>query len=301
MLSMKTLVQEFLFDCQVRNLSPRTIHNYEKQLNYFMRYLKEAQSVEALEDLKPLHIKQFVVMLQGKKNKPSYVNDLLKAVKCLCAYAFDEGYTPELLTKKVKNVKEPKVLIHTFSDDEIVRMIQFYDGNDYLSIRNRLMLMMLFDTGLRISEIIDMKPSQIRQGYFVVYGKGRKERVVPQNAIVSKWLMKYDRAKECYFQYKRAEDCYFLSKNGRRLTPEAVNKFMKKASKSVGINPLVRVSPHTCRHTFAHQELKNGLDLYSLSRLLGHESVSITQRYLEAVRDEQVLTSAKKTGVLAHL
>ena len=193
------------------------------------------------------------------------------------------------------------MLIHTFSDSEIVRMIQFYDGNDYLSIRNRLMLMMLFDTGLRISEIMDMKPSQIRQGYFVVYGKGRKERVVPQNPIVSKWLMKYERVRESYFQYRRAEDCYFLSKNGRRLTPEAVNKFMKKASKSVGVNPLVRVSPHTCRHTFAHQELKNGLDLYSLSRLLGHESVSITQRYLEAVRDEQVLTSARSTGVLAHL
>ena len=140
MLSMKTLVQEYLFDCQVRNLSPRTIHNYEKQLHYFTGYLKQAQGVEVLEDLRPIHIKQFIVMLQGKKNKPSYVNDLLKAVKCLCAYAFDEGYTPELLTKKVKNVKEPKVLIHTFSDSEIVRMIQFYDGNDYLSIRNRLML-----------------------------------------------------------------------------------------------------------------------------------------------------------------
>ena len=76
---------------------------------------------------------------------------------------------------------------------------------------------------------------------------------------------------------------------------------MKKAAKKVGVNPLVRVSPHTCRHTFAHQELKNGLDLYSLSRLLGHESVSITQRYLEAMRDEQVLTLAKKTGVLANL
>ena len=155
MLSMKTLVQEFLFDCQARNLAPRTIHNYQKQLNYFLRYLKEAQGVEALEDLHPVHIKQFIVMLQGKKNKPSYINDLLKAVKCLCSYAFDEGYTTEHLTKKVKNVKEPKVLIHTFSDDEIVRMIQFYDGNDYLSIRNRLMLMMLFDTGLRTSEIID--------------------------------------------------------------------------------------------------------------------------------------------------
>ena len=145
MMSMKGLVQEFIFDCQVRNLAPRTIHNYEKQLNYFTRYLKEVQGVEVLEDLRPIHIKQFIVMLQNKKNKPSYVNDLLKAVKCLCAYAFDEGYTTELLTKKVKNVKELRVLIHTFSDDEIVKMVQFYDGNDYLSIRNRLMLMMMFD------------------------------------------------------------------------------------------------------------------------------------------------------------
>ncbi len=300
-MELELLAKEFIFDCRVRDLAPRTVRNYEKQLAYFLRYLKQAQGVEVLEDLKPIHIKQFIAMLQGKKNKPSYINDLLKAVKCMCAYAYGEGYSPELISKKVKNVKEPKVLIHTFSDDEIVRMVQFYDGNDYLSIRNRLMLMMLFDTGLRISEIIDMKPTQIRQGYFTVYGKGRKERVVPQNAIVCKWMMKYDRARETYFEFKNTEDYYFLSKNGKRLTPEAVSKFMKKAAKEVGVNPLVRVSPHTCRHTFAHQELKNGLDLYSLSRLLGHESVSITQRYLEAVRDEQVLTSAKKTGVLANL
>lgn len=298
---MKSIVQEFIFDCQVRNLAPRTIRNYEKQLGYFVRYLKDAQGVEVLDDLRPIHIKQYVLMLQNKKHKPAYVNDLLKAVKVLCRYAYEEGYTPELITKRVKYVKEPKVLIHTFSDDEIVRMVKYYDGNDYLSIRNRLMLMMLFDTGLRISEIIDMKPSQIRQGYFNVYGKGRKERVVPQNAIVSKWLIKYDRARDRYFARREAEDYYFLSKNGKRLTPEAVNRFMKKAATEIGINPLVRVSPHTCRHTFAHQELKNGLDLYSLSRLLGHESVGITQRYLEAVRDDQILTSARKTGVLANL
>ena len=300
-MKMEELTKEFILDCKVRNLAPRTIRNYEKQLSYFVRFLEERQDVKELEDLKPIHIKQFIAMLQEKKNKPSYVNDLLKAVKVLCRYAFDEGYTGELITKKVKNVKEPKVLIHTFSDDEIVRMIQYYDGSDYLSIRNRIMLMMLFDTGLRISELLDMKPSQIRQGYFNVFGKGRKERVVPQDAIVSKWLMKYDRVRESYFEFRYAEDYYFLSKNGKHLTPEAVNKMMKKAGKAVGVNPLVRISPHTARHSFAHQELKNGLDLYSLSRLLGHESVSITQRYLEAIRYEQVLTSARKTGVLANL
>ena len=73
---------------------------------------------------------------------------------------------------------------------------------------------------------------------------------------------------------------------------------MKTAAAAVGINPQVRVSPHTCRHTFAQQELKNGLDLYSLSRLLGHESVNITQRYLESMEDAQVLRKAKSTGVL---
>ena len=300
-MKMEELTKEFILDCKVRNLAPRTVRNYEKQLAYFLRFLKETEDVETLEELKPIHIKKFIAMLQEKKNKPSYVNDLLKVVKVLCRYAYNEGYIDELPTKRVKNVKEPKVLIHTFSDDEIVRMIQYYDGADYLSVRNRVMLMMLFDTGLRISEIINMKPEQIRQGYFNVFGKGRKERVVPQDAIVSKWLMKYDRVRESYFEYRFAEDYYFLSKNGRRLTTEAVNKFMKKAGQAVGVNPLVRVSPHTARHTFAHQELKNGLDLYSLSRLLGHESVSITQRYLEAIRDEQVLTSAKKTGVLANL
>lgn len=300
-MKMEELVKEFILDCKIKNYAPRTIRTYELQLAYFVKFLKESQGVENLEDLKPIHIKQFVGMLQEKKSKPSYINNLLKVAKVLCRYAYEEGYTEELVTKKVKNVKEPKVLIHTFSDDEIVRMIQYYDGTDYLSVRNRLMLMLMFDTGLRISEIINMKPEQISQGYFTIHGKGRKERVVPQNAIVGKWMMKYDRVREVFFEFKEAEEYYFLSKNGKRLTPEAVNKFMKKAGKAVGVNPLVRVSPHTCRHTFAHQELKNGLDLYSLCRLLGHESVSITQRYLEAIRDDQILTSARKTGVLQNL
>ena len=298
----KGLVQEFIFDCQVRNLAPRTIRNYEKQLGFFITYLSDALGVEELEQLKPIHIKRVVVMNQERGCKPAYVNDLLKAVKCLCAYAYQEGYTDELITKRVKNVKQPKVLIHTFSNDEIARMIYHFDGLDYLSVRNRLMLMLMFDTGLRISELNKLKPEQIRNGYFIIYGKGRKERVVPQSPIISKWILKYERVKQAYFTFRDTqEDYYFLSKNGKHLTPEAVNHMMKKAGAKEGINPLVRVSPHTSRQTFAHQELRNGLDQNSLSRLMGHESVWNTQRYMEAIRDEQVLTSAQKTGVLAHL
>ena len=301
-MSLYELIHEFLFDCKVRELSDQTIINYDRQLHKFRSFVKENFQVIQFEDLKPIHVKQYVSSLQDRGCKPAYTNDMLKAVKCLCSYAQREGYSEDILTKKVKNVKEPKVLIHTFSSKEISLLIRYYNGNDYLSIRNRMILMVFFDTGIRVSELINMKLDQIQDTYFVIYGKGRKERVVPKNPMVGKYLYKYLNAREKYFMARNCEEDYvFLSKNGRRLTGEGISKFMKDAADAVGVNPKVRVSPHTCRHTFAHQQLKNGLDLYSLSRLLGHESVSITQRYLEAIEDTQILTSARKTSVLANL
>ena len=85
------------------------------------------------------------------------------------------------------------------------------------------------------------------------------------------------------------------------LSPEAINKFFKPAAKAVGVRSGIRVSPHTCRHTFAHLQLRNGLDLYTLSRAMGHENVAITQRYLEGIQDDEVLRKVQKTGVLANL
>lgn len=296
------LIHEFLFDCKVRELSDLTVHNYEKQLNKFRHFVRENFEVILFEDLKPYHVKQYISSLQERECKPAYINDLLKAVKCMCTYAQREGYSEEILTKRVRNVKQPKVLIHTFNSKEILRMIKYFNGSDYISIRNKMILMIFFDTGIRLSELTNMKLDQIQDSYFVIYGKGRKERVVPKNPAVGKFLYKYLTAREKYFMARNCEDEYvFLSKNGKRLNNEAIRVFMKEAADAVGVNPNVRVSPHTCRHTFAHQQLKNGLDLYSLSRLLGHESVTVTQRYLESIEDTQILTSARKTSVLANL
>ena len=262
----------------------------------------ENYNIIDFEELKPIHIKYYISSLQDRGCKPAYINDLLKAVKCMCAYAQREGYSDEILTKRVRNVKQPKVLIHTFNTKEISRMLKYFNGNDYVSVRNKMILMVFFDTGIRLSELTNMKLDQIQDSYFVIYGKGRKERVVPKNPAVGKFMYKYLSAREKYFMGRNCEDDYvFLSKNGKRLNAEAVAKFMKEAAEAVGVNPKVRVSPHTCRHTFAHQQLKNGLDLYSLSRLLGHESVTVTQRYLESIEDTQILTSARKTSVIANL
>ena len=296
------LIREFLFDCKVRELSDLTVKNYEKQLQKFRHFVRENFQVIQFEELKPIHVKEYISSLQDRGCKPAYINDLLKAVKCLCSYAQREGYSEEILTKRIRNVKQPKVLIHTFSTKDISLMIKYFNGSDYMSVRNKMILMVFFDTGIRLAELTNMKMDQIQDSYFIIYGKGRKERVVPKNPAVGKFLYKYLTAREKYFMGRHFEEEYvFLSKNGRQLTNEGVRVFMKEAAEAVGVNPKVRVSPHTCRHTFAHQQLKNGLDLYSLSRLLGHESVAITQRYLESIEDTQILTSARKTSVLANL
>ena len=185
---MTELIHEFLFDCKVRELSDLTCSNYEKQLNKFRHFVRENFQVIQFEELKPIHVKEYISSLQDRGCKPAYINDLLKAVKCLCSYAQREGYSEDVLTKRVKNVKQPKVLIHTFNSKEIGRMIKYYNGSDYISLRNKMVLMIFFDTGIRLSELTGMKLDQIQDTYFVIYGKGRKERVVPKNAAVGKFL-----------------------------------------------------------------------------------------------------------------
>lgn len=292
---------EFGFDCKVRKLSPRSIDNYQKQLRYLRDYLAQEYGIKNVEQVKTAHIKQFLGMMDDRNRKPRYINDLLKVYKTFFNYLKREGHITENPTSRVKNMKQPKTKILTFSEDDIRKLLNHFSGNSFLSIRNRAILAMFFDTGMRLTEVITLKPQQIHDEYILVHGKGNKERLVPVSPYLAKTLMKYRMAREAYFEDKLPEPYVFLSNRGKKLTQEAIAKFFKQAASEVGINKQIRISPHTCRHTFAHIQLKNGLDLYSLSRLMGHESVAITQRYLEGIRDDEVLKKGQRCGVLQNL
>lgn len=294
-------IVEFGFDCKARKLSDKSISNYQKQLRYLLRYLEAEFQVNQVEEVRSFHIKQFLVDMADKGRKPQYINDLLKVFKTFFNYMKKEGYIKERPTASIHNMKQPKVKIITFSEDEIRKMLGYYQGRNFLNIRNRTMIALFFDTGMRLTEVMTLRPEQIREDSIIVHGKGNKERLVPVSAYLAKALMQYQMVREAYFEAKLPERYLFVSKNGRKLTQEAITKVLKKAAADVGVNCNVRVSPHTCRHTFAHLQLKNGLDLYSLSRLMGHESVAITQRYLEGIKDDQVLRKAQKSGVLQNL
>ena len=299
---MDEAIQEYGFDCKIRKLSPKTIDNYRKQLKYLQRFLLSEFQIQDVENIKKIHIKRFLAMMDDCGRKPRYINDLLKVFKTFFTYLAREGHIRQEPTADIKNMKMPKVKILTFSNREIRALLEYYKGRDFLNVRNRTMIALFFDTGMRLSEVITMEANQIHEDYILVHGKGAKERLVPSSPYLSKCLMQYQLVRNYHFEgYKLPEKYLFVSRTGKKLTAEAITKFLKKAAKDVGVNDQIRVSPHTCRHTFAHMQLKNGLDLYSLSRVMGHENVAITQRYLEGLEDKEVVEAAIKTGVLAHL
>ena len=292
--------EEIVFHCQCRNLSPRTIKNYGKQIDYLIRFL-QGKGIKHVQDVEPRYIKAFLLEMKQTGHTPNYINDLLKAYKVFFRYAYNEGYTEMLLTEKIQNVKAPKVIIRTFSEQELKKLSNYYQGYDYLSIRNKVIMLLLIDTGIRLSELIGLMEEQLKYDYIIIRGKGAKERVVPKSPLLGKWLIKFLAVRKSYFAYRIIPDNIFLSRNGKPLTSTMIDHIVKEAGRACGVSEDIRVSAHTFRHTYAQYQLKNGLDIYSLSRLLGHESISITQTYLNGLRDKEVLKQAQNTSPLMNL
>ncbi len=291
---------EFVFHCQCRKLSPLTIRNYGKQIDCLLRFLQQVHGISSIEDVSPRHIKDFLHSMLKAGRTTNYVNDLLKAFKVFFRYAFEEDYTDTLLTQKIRNVKGEKTIIRTFTEEELKQMIAYYQGHDYLTIRNKVILLMLIDTGIRLSELTGLTEEQIKYDY-IIRGKGSKERVVPKSPQLSKWLIKFQAVRKSYFAYRLIPDTLFLSKNAKPLTNTMIDRIVKDAGRACGVSADVRISAHTFRHTYAQYQLKSGLDIYSLSRLLGHENISITQTYLNGMRDREILKQAQHTSPLMNL
>lgn len=207
----KDAILEFGFDCRARKLSDKTISNYQKQLRYLERYLGAEYGITEVEDVRSLHLKEFLVSMDEKGRKPRYINDLLKVFKTFFNYLKREAYIRESPAAKVHNMKQPKVKIITFSEEEIRKLLNYYQGRSFLNIRNRTMIALFFDTGMRLTEVITLQAEQIREDSIIVHGKGNKERLVPVSPYLAKALMQYQMVREAYFDGKLPERYLFVS------------------------------------------------------------------------------------------
>jgi len=177
-------------------------------------------------------------------------------------------------------------------------MLQSCRGHDYLSLRDYAILTLLFETGIRCWELCCIREEDIHDDFIIINGKNHKQRVVPITPVLKKAMLRYESGKEKYFMLRPHDAFYFLSFHGRQLTDGAVEYVLRKRGARI---EGVRVSPHTCRHFFAQQQVKMGTDLYTISRLLGHENIGITQTYLNSLRDQEVIEIAKQKSVLMNM
>lgn len=194
-------------------------------------------------------------------------------------------------------------MINTFNDKEVREMVRFYNGRRFLDIRNRFMMILLFDTGMRNAELCQLKLSDIKNTYIDIMGKGRKERHVPITPIINKALIQYMRVRSEYIKDKWGYETEYLllSQKGRKLTIETTERIVLEAGLNAGVRAEVRISPHTCRHYYAQAQLRNGCDLFTVSRLLGHSNINITKTYLQSINEDNFLEMATKTSPLMNM
>lgn len=297
-MKLETLVTEYLTEIEVRKYTPKTIRGYRNGLNLFLRFCKEYLTQDDIEQITIASVQQFSKHMTRAGRKGTYVNSLLKTIKSFLQYCYDEGYGGFNTKMSFKWCKEERPVIVTFRPTDVRQMLQSCKGYDYISIRDRAILTMLFETGIRCWELCCIKREDIRDDYIIIKGKNHKQRVVPITPILKKALLQYETIILKYFALKTTEDYFFLSFHGRQLTNSAVEHIAKRHGSTI---QGIRVSPHTCRHFFAQQQIKLGTDLYTLSRILGHENIRITQTYLNSLRNEDVIQIARQKSVLMNL
>ncbi|MGG1398971.1 tyrosine-type recombinase/integrase [Bacillus salipaludis] len=298
---LEDVLEEYVYYCQAKGFTPKTIKNKRQEYKQLRIYIKEKRGITELESITVHDLRAYVRLKQQQGLKPQSIVAMFKMIKAFFSWCQKEEYLEENIATKVELPKVPIKILNGFTVKEVQIMIDAFSYKNYLETRNKAIIAMLADCGLRAMEIRGLKSENVRETSILVNGKGNKERVVFISPALKRILIKYERMKREYFRGIDTVDNYFLNYTGGSISHVALDNIIKKAGERAGIEGK-RVSPHTFRHFYAVQCLTNGnIDVYSLSRLLGHSDISVTQRYLHTMNDEQLLDKAVSSSPLMNL
>ncbi len=295
------VLEEYLYHCQANGYTQKTMKNKKQEYKQLKIYLKEKRGLEELESITVHDLRAYVRLKHQQGLQPQSIVSMFKMIKAFFSWCENEGYIDENIAKKVEVPKVPQKVLNGFETKEVRDMIEAFSFNNYLETRNKAIIAMLADCGLRAMEIRGLKMDGVKETSILVHGKGNKERIVFISPVLKRILIKYERIKKEYFRNKETSNNYFLSYTGTGISHVALDNIIKEAGKRAGIAGK-RISPHTFRHFYAVQCLTQGnMDVYSLSRLLGHSDVSVTQRYLHTMNNEQLFDKAVSSSPLMNL
>lgn len=260
-----------------KNLSPNTIESYMRDLSQFYKFILDNYNIPS-QEVKPQHIEHYLAQIYDSVEKSTQARTL-SGIKSFFNFLV---LTDEIDTPPTDFIDSPKAARHlpdTLSTEEIDQIIATIDLSQPQGERNRAILETMYGCGLRVSEVISLRLSDLNfdEGFISVVGKGNKQRLVPINSNAIKYINNY-LSQRCHMNIdQKWLDTLFLNRNGRKLTREMIFTILKRAAQSAGISK--RVSPHTLRHSFATHLLIGGASIRHVQQLLGHESISTTDIY----------------------
>lgn len=260
-------------------LSANTRQAYERDLRLFCKTLGFKNS-DALVNVSREQITGYMTQLKEKGLAAATIARKLAAIKAFYRFMTAEGYMAanpaEVVEAGTKGIKLPRVL----SEDEVVRLLSQPDITTAEGFRDRTMLEVLYATGMRVSELINLTLERVdlNMKYIIAFGKGSKERIVPLGSVAAEFLQQYlEKVRPKLTHAGRNTNIVFLAFGGHELTRQRFWQIIRAYGRKANINKAL--TPHILRHSFATHLLDNGADLRSVQELLGHSDISTTQIY----------------------
>ena len=298
--SISNLLEIYRIQARTEGKSEYTLRIYTTALTSFQRFLEIKRYSTDVTQIRPAEIREFISYLQNTKAFMDHpftgpqqkclaghtVNCYLRAIRAVWGWLMAEEFIEVNPFDKIKVPKAPKKVITPFSDDQLRAFFAAIDAKSPAGFRDLTIVQTFLDTGIRLTELTDLKLNEVNliQRCLKIHGKGNKERIVPIGITLQKALAKYINKYRPNPQYPLADNL-FLSKDGMPLTSNRVQSIIEVYAIKAGIEG-VRSSPHTFRHTFAISYLRNGGDVFTLQRILGHETLDMVRNYVTLAQSD---------------
>jgi integrase/recombinase XerD len=268
-----------------RNAAENTIQSYERDLRRYLDFLGQQQLTQ-IGQVAPRHILNLLTRLRVLGYAPASAARNLSAIRMFHRFAVSEGVTELDPSEHVQLPQIGRYLPLVLDIHEIELLLEQPDVSQPLGIRDRALLEFLYATGVRVSELLALRRSDLflDDGFVRVFGKGGKERIVPVGGKATEWVQRYQEDVRPLLAAKgRPRDVLFLNWRGNPMTRMGFWKILRGYVRQAGIRK--EVSPHTLRHSFATHLIEGGADLRAVQEMLGHSDISTTQIYTHLDRE----------------
>ena len=273
-----------------RGLSTNSIKSYEYDLNLFKKFIESNHISDTPVNCRKETIRNYLYNNLSNKKSRSQARSI-SAIRSFFNYLIFEGYIKKSPISDIELPRLEKKLPEVLTELEIEKLIKSFNIKENFGQRNRAIVEVLYGTGMRVSELVNLKLSNIffKENIIKIIGKGNKERFVPLGRVASNEIREYLKIRDNLIIDSKFSDIVFLNRYGRGLTRSMIFKIISDGYKRIGLNK--KISPHTLRHSFATHLLKNGADLRTIQIILGHESITTTEIYthLDTYHLEEVL------------